>query len=204
MIDEERRQEIYSIAFQFMIENDISTIPVSPSAVCEKLGIGLAKLTDIIQETGLSKNDIFAIWGNEDGVLNSCGEICRIAYNDTVSKQRQSFTIVEEVSHKLLGHYKDPEFNMFIQDYNYKTYYRYEEEARICAGLILCPPQYYYECKGTMRKEFFQTAYNVSEPCANARMHILWKYESEIKKCELYNSLPKIGLDLQYVKNLFI
>ncbi len=203
MIDEDRRHEIYNIAFQFMIENNISTIPIGVDIICKNLGIELIKLTDIIQDTGLSAADIFSIWGNSDGVLNSFGDICKISYNNTTSPQRQRFTIIEEVSHKLLGHNKNPGFNVFKQNYNAEVYEKYEEEARICAGLILCPPQYFYEYKQIMPRDYFRAAYNVSEPCATVRMQVLWKYESEIKSCELYSRLPKIDLDSQYIRMLF-
>ncbi len=64
MIDENRRIEIYNTAFSFMIENSLSSIPVCPEDLCKKLGIELIPLTQIIRDTGLNQNEIFAIWGN--------------------------------------------------------------------------------------------------------------------------------------------
>lgn len=99
MIDEHRRKEIYTSAFQFMIDNDISTIPVWTEDICIKLNIQLAGLSDIIRDTGMSKEAVFAIWGNEDGVMQSHGTVCKISYNDTMPLLRRRFTIMEEIAH---------------------------------------------------------------------------------------------------------
>lgn len=203
MIDEHRRKEIYTSAFQFMIDNDISTIPVWTEDICIKLNIQLAGLSDIIRDTGMSKEAVFAIWGNEDGVMQSHGTVCKISYNDTMPLLRRRFTIMEEIAHMWLGHIKDKRFNIFNQEYDEATYNRYEEEARTWAGLVLCPPQYFYCYNSKMTSFFFQNIYNVSSGCAKARMGILCKFESEIKECELYKRLPHVALDQHYIKSLF-
>lgn len=200
MIDEHRRQEIYNIAFKFLIENNITTIPVWTEDICKKLGIELVFLSDIVRDSGLNEEEVFACWGNEDGVLQSYGDICRIAFNDKKSIKRQRFTIMEEISHKLLEHISDEKFNIFSQAYDESTYNRYEEEARMCAGILLCPPQYFYDnYNKQMSQNLFKTVYNVSAPCAKTRIDVLSKYEYEIKSCELYRFLPKIALDREYI-----
>ncbi len=192
MIDENRRIEIYNTAFSFMIENSLSSIPVYPKDLCNNQGIELITLTQIVTESGLNEDDIFAIWGNKDGVLQQYNGNYKIAYNDTMPLTRQRFTLLEELSHKLLKHIEEPGFNMFSQQYDTNTYDVFEEEARMCAGLILCPPQFYYNLSFKMTRCSFQRIFNVSESCANARMDILQKYEGEIKKSKLYKELPKI------------
>ncbi|MGN1108979.1 MAG: ImmA/IrrE family metallo-endopeptidase [Oscillospiraceae bacterium] len=193
MIDESRRRDVYNVAFMFMIANDLATIPVSPEELCRKQGIELVPLTQIISKTGLTQDDIFAIWGNKDGVLQQYDGSYIIAYNDTMPLVRRRFTLLEEFSHSLLNHCSNPGFNMFNQKYDQHTYGAYEEEARMCAGLILCPPQYYYNSPLKISLSSFQQVYKVSEPCARARIDILKKYESEIKKSEFYDLLPKIN-----------
>lgn len=200
MIDEYRRQEIYSIAFKFLIENNISTIPVWTEDICKQLNIRLVSLSDIVRDSGLSEEEVFACRGNEDGVLQSYGNTYKIALNDRKPLKRQRFTIMEEISHRLLGHISDERFNIFSQAYDEATYRRYEEEARMCAGILLCPPQFFYdEYNKQMSSNFFETVYNVSAPCAKTRIDILSKYEYEIKSCELYKSLPRINLDKDYI-----
>lgn len=81
---------------------------------------------------------------------------------------------------------------MFDQHYDQQTYLKYEEEARMCAGLILCPPQYYYNFPHKMSVDLFQQRYKVSGSCAQTRIDILNKYEQEIKNNDFYNVLPKI------------
>lgn len=61
MIDESRRTDIYNVAFLFMIENNLDTIPVSIERICRILKIELVPLTQISFETGLSQEDIFAL-----------------------------------------------------------------------------------------------------------------------------------------------
>lgn len=203
MIDEDRRKEIYITAFKFLIENNISTIPVWAEEICQKLGIELVCLSDIVRNTGLSERNIFGIWGNEDGTLQAYGDICRISFNDRKPIKRQRFTIMEEISHKLLDHISDERFNIFSQSYDEATYHRYEEEARMCAGILLCPPQYFYDdYNKQMSQNLFKDVYNVSAPCAKTRIDVLSKYEYEIKDCELYKLLPKINLDKEYVTGI--
>ncbi len=200
MIDEGRRIEIYNIAFKFLIDNRITTIPVWTEELCQNLNIELVKLSDIVRSTKFSKEEIFSFWGNEDGVLHSYKGKCKIAFNDEKSIKRQRFTIMEEISHKVLGHIFDDRFNIFSQTYDEPTYRRYEEEARMCAGIILCPPQFYYDVYHKMMpKNLFKVIYNVSEPCAATRIDILSKFEYEIKRCELYKSLPKVVVDNDYI-----
>ena len=200
MIDEDRRKEIYNIAFKFLIDNKISTIPVMVGKLCQKLGIELVSLSDIIRNTKLPEHAVFACWGNEDGVLQACGNAYKIAYNDKKPIKRQRFTIMEEIAHKLLDHISDERFNIFSQSYDEATYQRYEEEARMCAGLILCPPQFFYSTFYYKRisKELFKNVYNVSDHCAETRIGVLSKFEYEIKDCDLYRLLPKITLDKTY------
>lgn len=192
MIDESRRTNIYKAAFMFMIENNLDTIPVSPEKICQILNIELVPLTQITLETRLRPEDLFALWGNEDGVLQYYNGKCKIAYNNLQPEVRRRFTLFEEISHCLLGHGRNSAFNMFNQCYDQQTYLRYEEEARMCAGLILCPPQYYYNFPFKMSKCLFQKTYNVSSSCAEARIDILNKYEQEIRNCNFYEILPEI------------
>lgn len=200
MIDKNRRNEIYNIAFKFLIDNGISTIPVWAEDICQKLGIEIVFLSDIVRCTGLSEKEVFSCWGNEDGVIQAYGDVCKIAINDKMPSKRQRFTVMEEIAHKLLGHIFDEKFNIFHQNYDAATYRQYEEEARICAGIILCPPQYFYDdYNKQMPQNLFKTVYNVSAPCAKTRIDILSKYEYEIKNCELYRFLPKIALDREYI-----
>lgn len=195
MIDENKRILIYNTAFKFMIENNMSTIPVCPEELCKKQGIELVSLTQIVTGTGLNQDEVFAIWGNEDGVIQSLNGKYKISYNDTKPAARIRFTLLEELSHALLNHCSDPGFNMFNQQYDSLAYERYEEEARACAGLILCPPQFYYSFPYVIPQSLFQKLYDVSKPCAHTRIDILNKYENEIKECQLYEYLPLVDYE---------
>ncbi len=194
MIDSKRRQEIYRTAFNFMIKNNIADLPINPFLLCWICNIGISPLSCILEESGLTKDEVFSVWGNEDGVIHTYKGSHKIAYNDNQQRSRQLFTITEEISHALLKHTEDPNFNAFTQDFDRGTYLRYEEEARICAGLIICPPQFYYENRNALSKSRLMQECGISESCASTRMSILNRFEDEIKSSALYSKLPQIKL----------
>ena len=93
----------------------------------------------------------------------------KIAYNDNKPLERIRFTVCEECMHILLGHTKNPSFNAFQQSYSPPTYAQYDEEARIGAGLIICPSQFYYAHSNEISSTHLCRICRISEPCANIR-----------------------------------
>ncbi len=63
----------------------------------------------------------------------------------------------------------------------------------MCAGLLLCPPQFYYNSSENITTDLFQKVYGVPGCCARTRMDILQKYKDEIKSCKLYQALPQVN-----------
>lgn len=144
MMTNERCQQVYTAIFSTMIANKALSLPLHVDKLCDSLGIELCPLSDIVAGTGLSKQELFDIWGNEDGAVMQFNGHSKIAYNDSLSKGRRRFTICEEISHVVLRHVEDSRFNAFNQSYGKQIYREYEEEARIGAGLMLCQPQYFF------------------------------------------------------------
>lgn len=196
MTTEKERDDIYTRVFSFLIAHNIQ-VPIDIRFLCALLNVDLVPLSQIENDTGLSMWDVFEIWGNEDGAANV---ICsgsrrtyKIAYNDYTSR-RSMFTIAEEIGHIILGHLEDPSFSIFSQTYKDETYLKYEEEARIAAGLLICPPKFYYENEKYLNEAKLSDLCHITKKCAHVRIGILNKYRDEINTHPLYDKLPEMIL----------
>ena len=189
-----------------MSDQRLNTLPVSMERISSILNAKIVKLSDIISQTGLSEDQIFAIWGNKDGSVMACcdnGEFkYKIAYNDNMPKERIRFTLAEECCHIILNHTSDRCFNIFNQSYVEKTYNLYDEEARIAAGILLCPPQFYYKHSAKMTIALMCEFYQISEKCAHARKDIYEKYRYEIQSNSFYNNLPRIYINPTIIREV--
>ncbi len=192
----ECRQQLYSTIFRFMIVHHIDDIPIELAPLCKKIGVELIPLTRITAESDLSPNEIFDIWGNSDGVVHRYQDRHCIAYNDTVSSGRKRFTICEELSHMILGHTQDTRFDIRQQNYCPATYRRYEEEARIGAGILMCNPKFFYQYESELTPRQLAELCGLTLCCANTRFQILKKYKSEILQNPDYIDLPQPKLSL--------
>ena len=197
MTTEKERKDIYTRVFSFLIDHDIHVIPIDMKQLCVLLNIELVPLSQIENDTGLSIWDVFEIWGNEDGVANvDCSQgrkTYKIAYNDYTS-QRSMFTLAEEISHIVLGHLEDPSFCIFSQTYKDEIYLKYEEEARIAAGLLICPPNFYYDNEKYLNEKTLSEFCHISTTCAHTRIGVLNRFREEINSHPLYSKLPEVQL----------
>lgn len=205
MINRQRRNYVYDTVFQFIIDNNLKVFPLSVQELCAILNVELVTLSDIIYQTHLRAQEVFDIWGNEDGCVtahNHNGALHhKIAYNDDKTLERIRFTICEECMHILLGHTKNASFNAFQQSYSPLTYAQYDEEARIGAGLTICPSQFYYSHADEITSTHLCKICKISEPCANTRMQVLNKYKNEIQQRPLYKQLPHVSVSLSQLQN---
>lgn len=64
---EKRRQEIYRCVFSTTLVYHAVSLPLNVEQLCRNMGIELRPLSKIITDTGLTKNEVFKIWGNRDG-----------------------------------------------------------------------------------------------------------------------------------------
>ncbi len=181
---------VYEAAFPCIRDMNINSLPVSVDKLTEYLNIETIPLSRYINE-GFSEKQIFEIWGNEDGVVQkSCVDNkIKISYNDGKHPQRQRFTIVEECSHILLNHLDSKSFNIFDQRYSFIQYEQCEVEARACAGLLLLPPNFYYDNLEYLSFEHIADICDISLKCAKTRVSIYEKFRNVI--CY---SMEKYGL----------
>lgn len=191
MITNSRQQQIYTAIFSAMITNNALSLPLHIGKLCNRLGIELCPLSDIIADTGLSKQAVFDIWGNEDGAVMQFDGHSKIAYNDFLSKGRRRFTLCEEISHVVLRHVEDSRFNAFNQSYGSRIYREYEEEARIGAGLLLCQPQYFFLHRDLLTPSSVSYLCDITNKCAEVRCDVLSRFEASIKSNSLFHLLPQ-------------
>lgn len=196
-LNEAERNKVYEKIFRFLIQYDSSGINIHPFSVehaCAILDTELTPLSQIIACTGMRDQDIFSLWGNEDGTVNAWCEKeqfhIRIAYNDHQKIERQRFTICEELSHIILGHIYDQTFNVFNQNYQDDIYAKYDCEARAGAGLLLCNPKFYYQNKNSLTLETLEGICSITPSCAKVRRDVFDRFQDEIINFPLYHSLP--------------
>lgn len=168
----------------------VYSLPLNIEALCRTLGIELRPLSAIVRESSMSAAEVCAFWGNPDGALQRLGGRYVIGYNDTRPARRQRFTLCEEIAHRLLGHLDEPGFSAFSQDYREEVYQRCEEEARTAAGMLLCPPRWFFAHQQELDDRALMRRCGVSLACAR---HILGDYErlgAEICACPTYGFVP--------------
>lgn len=189
------RNDVYTKAFHYLITNSINMHPLPLNDICQKQGIEIIPLSKILETTGLSHRDIFKIWGNPDGIVQyapnkNCKIQYKISYNDSQPRNRIRFTIAEELSHIICGHVNDKRFNMFTQTYDNNIYELYDQQARMCAGILLCSPKFYYKNYSNYKTADIAKICKISIECANIRCLIYDQYKQEIMKHPLYRYLP--------------
>lgn len=165
-------------------------LPLNTEALCRSLGLELRPLSEIRRESGMEAAEICALWGNPDGVLQRLGGRFVLCWNDARAPRRQRFTICEEVSHFLLGHLDEPGFSIFSQDYREEVYQRCEEEARFAAGLLLCPPRWYFAHEAELSERALMRRCGVSLACARHILADYARYGELIRSCPTYGFAP--------------
>lgn len=165
-----------------LIRRYVSSVPVDVKGIAERSGIALIPLTQICAGTGMSPGEVYAIWGNQDGVANAHKGRYAVAYNDTVPEVRRRFTVAEELMHIFLGHLS-PEFNVYEQSYSDTLYRQCEKVAKVCAGMLLCPPKLYYTHEAYITAPTLAKLCEISEECAERAMSIYASPEVRRELC---------------------
>lgn len=168
-------------------------LPLNIEALCRTLGLELRPLSAIRRESGMSAAEICALWGNPDGALQRLGGRSVIAYNDARPPRRQRFTLCEEIAHHLLGHPDEPGFSAFRQDYREEVYRRCEEEARFAAGMLLCPPRWFFAHEKELGEYALMRRCEVSLACARHILADCARLGEEIRACPTYGFVPING-----------
>lgn len=187
-----QRQEIYTKIFSLLLSHLSNEMPVNIMKIVEASNISCISLSNIINKTNLSPKDIFAIWGNDDGHLILFDGTPKIAFNDLQPETRIRFTLVEEISHYVLGHIDNSMYSLYDREIEKDIYAQHEEEARFAAGLILAPPPFYLEAPLLLNTSSIMSYSFVSKGCAIHCLHTLQLYKNEIINHPLYRDLSDI------------
>lgn len=168
-------------------------LPLQIEALCRTLGVELRPLSEIVRDSGLSAAEVCALWGNRDGALQRVGGRYTICFNDARPARRQRFTLCEEIAHALLGHLDEAGFTVFSQDYREAVYQRCEEEARFAAGLLLCPPRWYFAHEAALTERAITRRCEVSPACARHILADYARFGAEIRACPTFGFAPVNG-----------
>lgn len=193
--EENRRQKVYTTIFKFITNNHIATLPIDIEAIAKILNAKIVPLSQIVTEGRLTEQEVLNIWKNEDGCVHCYSDKhgqahYKVAYNDRKPYRRIRFTIVEELSHIILGHTACSDFNVFCQSYSEEKYRKFDEDARIAAGILLCSPKFYYHTAHKHDAKSLATICDITESCAKTRICVFTKFESEITRNPYYAALP--------------
>ena len=124
----ERERRVVRTANELVRRHGL-TLPVDVAALCRHYGARLVTLSEL-ERRGMSREAVFAVWGNRDGVAMSGRRGRAIGYNDRAAEKRIRFTLAEELMHLLLGHTADRRFAVASQSYDEELYARYERTVR--------------------------------------------------------------------------
>lgn len=165
-------------------------LPLNVRALCRTLGLELRPVMDISRLSGLRAAEVYGIWGNRDGVLQRVGGRYVLSYSNYRPLRRQRFTICEEAAHYLLGHLDEEGFDLFGQSWSEEVYRRCEEEARLAAAMLLCPPRWYYAHREELDEAALSKRCTVSPACARRVIADYARLEQEIRACPGYGFVP--------------
>lgn len=185
-------RELFESLLHFQCAHSYS-LPLNAQALCRTLDITLRPLSAIERESGLGAEEICGLWGNPDGVLQQSGGRCAVCYNDRRPPGRIRFTLAEEIAHHLLGHLDEPGFSVFRQDYSEAVYQRCEQEARLAAGLLLCPPRWFFAHERELTERSLSRRCGVSLACARHIMADYARWGGEIRACPTFGFAPING-----------
>ena len=175
----EREKRVVRLANE-LVRRHACTLPVDIAALCPLYGARLVTLSEL-EEKGMDRDTVFALWGNRDGVAMAGRRGRAIGYNDRAAEKRIRFTLAEELMHLLLGHAADPRFAAGEQSYDADTYARYETEAKRGACMLLVPPTVYFRCRALYGVGGVARLCHVSRACAWTAAQYYEQNEEELR-----------------------
>lgn len=176
----ERERRVVRTANELVRRHGL-TLPVDIAALCGHYGVRLVTLSEL-ERRGMSREAVFAVWGNRDGVAMSGRHGRAIGYNDSAAEKRIRFTLAEELMHLLLGHTADRRFAASRQSYDEALYARYESEAKHGACMLLIPPTVYFRYRALYGTAGVARLCRVSRACAWTAARYYEENESELRR----------------------
>lgn len=131
-------------AYDFLIENEISSLPFNPFKICEINGWKIEKASDVAKYLDCSVDNLLKKkLKTTDGIAIYCPttDEYRIVYNDLLHNSgRIRWTLTHEIGHIVLRHLSSDVTSLSRGKLNDLEYVTYEREADCFAGIVLAPP----------------------------------------------------------------
>ena len=176
------------------IHRNVTSFPVDLIKMASDNNIKVMSLTDHIAN-GLTEQQAFDLWGNDDGAAMFIRGYLVIGYNDRKPAKRIRFTLAHEIMHIVLCHMLDLQADEGSQYYKPDIAEEYELEANLAAGLLLCHPKVCYSLRNSMNEKALQRLFGVSHDCALRVLNDLHEYDAVIHKDKVYRKMAMPEID---------
>lgn len=144
LIKSPRYGDIAKIAREFIIEQDIRSLPVDPFLIARQNNWKIEKASEVARDMNISINHLMQdILNTKDGIAIYCpktDEYC-ILYNDKIKTPgRIRWTMMHEIGHIVLNHLDNENTAIAKGTLSEEEYVVFEKEADFFASLVLAPP----------------------------------------------------------------
>lgn len=129
-------------AYDFIIEQNINSLPVDPFELCKKNNWCVNTIQDLCIDSNEDYSHITNIIKTDDGLTFYCpySDEYSIVYNEYSNYGRIRWTIAHEIGHIVLNHLKDINTTILKGCLSQDDYEKYDQEAQCFAGILLAPP----------------------------------------------------------------
>ncbi len=157
-LPDEVYEDIKQQSISMLIEMGINSVPIDPFELSNKLGLRVIPYSafsgDIVFVLSLKEPDGFSIEDGKGGWA--------IYYNDSVKYERVRFTIMHEIGHYILGHYKGGEVE--------------ESEANFFARYTLAAPPLIHNILSAPNPETISKEFEISYTAATHAHSGYWAW----------------------------
>lgn len=156
-------------ACEFILSSDITSLPINPIEAIKKHHWGLVSYSQLSQ---LTAKDLTGVFPSSDGFTVSTPKGYCIAYNDKREAVcRINFTLMHEVGHIILDHFKNGPTICDKAKYDV-----FEKEANLFASEVLAPRAVILSCPVTS-PEILKAACGISLDAAGIAFENLGKFK---------------------------
>lgn len=161
------------MAWKFLLECGINSLPVRPSVICEHYGWVLADYQE--GEAAIDLLGLSSLTERTDGFCAVTDHFTYIFYNSGLPVGRQRFTVAHEIGHLVLGHVGQGRVTTINREPNPKDSQE-ETQANQFAARLLAPACVLHEL-GAITPEAIQQVCGLSRQAAEFRARRMQELE---------------------------
>ena len=161
------------MAWKFLLECGINSLPVRPSVICEHYGWVLADYQE--GEAAIDLLGLSSLTERTDGFCAVTDHFTYIFYNSGLPVGRQRFTVAHEIGHLVLGHVGQGRVTTINREPNPKDS-QAETQANQFAARLLAPACVLHEL-GAITPEAIQQVCGLSRQAAEFRARRMQELE---------------------------